>query len=107
GEINRASKRGLSGWLTDIKAGLTNAVRDRFVSRLLVVQALSSLGAGATSALLVVLAEQHLKLPPAGFAWLLIAIGAGALLGPLLFGSFTQNYRNIRYLFFPMLSVEW
>lgn len=101
GEINRASKRGLGGWLTDIKVGLTYAVRDQFVSRLLVVQALSSLGAGATSALLVVLAEQHLKLPPAGFAWLLLAIGAGALLGPLLFGSFTQNYRNIRYLFIP------
>ncbi len=103
GEINRATRLGFGGWVTDIQAGLSYAVRDRFVSRLLLVQALSSLGVGATSALLVVLAEQHLKLPPAGFAWLLLAIGGGALLGPILFGSFTQNYHNVLYLFMPYI----
>jgi len=66
-----------------------------------VVQALSSLAVGATSALLVVLSEKHLNQSPAGFAWLLLAIGAGALLGPIIFGSFTQDYRKVQYLFMP------
>ncbi len=103
GEINRANRRGLTGLVTDMQAGLRYALQDRFISRLLIVQALSSLAVGATSALLVVLAEQHLKLPPAGFAWLLLAIGGGALMGPILFGSFIQNYRHVRYLFLPYI----
>jgi hypothetical protein len=46
----------------------------------LLFQALAALATGATGALLVVLAEQHLQLPPSGFAWLIGAIGVGALL---------------------------
>ena len=101
GEIGRANKRGLSGWLEDAGKGLSYVRGDRFVSRLLIVQALASLAVGATGALLVVLAEQHLRLPPEGFAWLLLAIGVGALLGPIILGSFTQNYKNVRLLFLP------
>ncbi len=76
---------------------------DPFVSRLLPVQALASLAVGATGALLVVLAERHLRLEPAGFAWLLLAIGVGALLGPFLLGALTQEYRNAKLLFVPYL----
>ena len=103
GALDRSSKRGLEGWLNDAHDGLRYVRRDSFVSRLLVVQALASLSVGATGALLVVLAERHLRLPPEGFAWLLMAIGAGALLGPILLGSFARNYRDIRLLFVPYI----
>ncbi len=65
------------------------------------MQLLASLATGATSALLIVLAEQHLHLPPAGFAWLLAAIGAGALLGPLIPNTLARDYRDARWLFVP------
>jgi predicted MFS family arabinose efflux permease len=103
GEIDRASKRGFGGWLGDMREGLGYVRHDTFVSRLLVVQAVASLAVGATGALLVVLSEEHLRLPPEGFAWLLLAIGTGALLGPLLLGSLTEEYRDVRHLFLPYL----
>lgn len=103
GEINRANRREFEGWLEDARKGVAFAAQNKLVSRLLVVQALSSLAVGATSALLVVLAEQHLQLAPAGFAWLLMAIGAGALLGPILFGSFIKSWRNVQYIFIPYI----
>lgn len=101
GEVDRASKRGIRGWLDDAKRGLRYIRDDNFVSRMWLVQALASFAVGATGALLVVLSEQHLKQPPEGFAWLLGAIGAGALLGPVVLGSITRNYRNVRLLFVP------
>lgn len=103
GELNQNNRRGIGGWLGDVQTGFSFALHNRFVSRLLIVQALSSLAVGATSALLVVLAQQHLKLQPAGFAWLVLAIGVGALLGPIVFGSFSQNYRRVTYLFVPYI----
>ncbi len=96
-------KRGLAIWIADLRAGLRYARQDRFISRFLLVQALASFAVGATGALLIVLSQQHLHLPPEGFAWLLLAIGVGALLGPILFGSFTRNYRDVRYLFVPYI----
>ncbi len=51
--------------------------------------------------MLVVLAERHLGLPPAGFAWLIGAIGFGALLGPLLPNALAHDYRDARWLFVP------
>ncbi|HET8627699.1 MAG TPA: MFS transporter [Thermomicrobiales bacterium] len=74
----------LGGFWADARAGLAYAGRDRFVGPLLVIQGLAALATGGTSALLVVLSAQHLRLPPAGFSWLLLAIGAGALVGPYL-----------------------
>ena len=103
GQITSTSKRGLQGWAGDIERGLRYVRGDRFVSRMLLVQALASFAVGATGALLVVLSEQHLRQPPEGFAWLLAAIGVGALLGPILLGSVTQNYRDIRLLFVPYI----
>lgn len=103
GQVAGESKRGLTGYLSDARHGLAFAAKDRFVSRLLVVQALASLATGATGAMLVVLAEQHLRLPPPGFAWLIGAIGVGALLGPLIPSTLARDYRNARWLFVPYL----
>ena len=57
---------------------------------------------GATSALLVVLAATHLRVGADGFAWLIAAIGVGAVLGPFLsnwwncMGSSLLNARDRR-----------
>ncbi|MFN2569454.1 MAG: MFS transporter [Candidatus Dormibacteria bacterium] len=51
---------------------------------LLVTQALAALAVGATSALLVVLAQNAYGLTGAGYGLWLAVIGGGALLGPLL-----------------------
>ena len=101
GLVGGETKRGLAGYLSDARAGLSYARHDRFVSRLLIVQALASLATGATGALLIVLAEQHLRLAPAGFAWLIGAIGVGALLGPLIPNALARDYRDARWLFVP------
>ncbi len=101
GQIGAGATRGLRGYFGDARAGLRFAARDRFVSRLLVVQALASFAVGASGALLVVLAERHLRLPPAGFAWLIAAIGAGALLGPIIPNALATDYRDARWLFVP------
>ncbi len=101
--IPDSEKRGWRLYLDEMRAGLDYALHDVFVSRLVVVQMLASLAVGGTSALLVVLSQQHLQLPPAGFSTLLLAIGSGALLGPFLLGLFTQNYKDMRLLFVPYL----
>lgn len=90
------------GWSsTDSAVSLAFALRDRFISRLLLVHGLASLATGATSAMLVVLAYRRLGLPPAGFAWLIGAIGFGALLGPLIPKTLARDYRGARWLFVP------
>ena len=101
GQIGAAAKLGLTSYLADAHAGLAYALHDRFVSRLLLLQGLASLATGATGAMLVVLAERHLGLPPAGFAWLIGAIGFGALLGPLIPNALACDYRDARWLFVP------
>ena len=95
--------RSPGSYLGDARAGLAFALGDRFVARLLLVQALASIATGATGALLVVLSERHLQLPPAGFAWLIGAIGLGALVGPLVPNALAGDYRDARWLFVPYL----
>ncbi len=101
GQVGEHVKRGLGSFLGDARAGLRFARHDRFVSRLLVVQSVVSFAVGATGAMLVVLSERHLRLPPAGFAWLIGAIGLGALLGPLVPNMLARDYRDARWLFLP------
>jgi len=103
GELACATKRGLASFFADALAGLHYARQDRLVSRLLIVQSVASLAVGGTGAMLVVLSERHLGLPPSGFAWLIAAIGAGALLGPLIPNTFARDYRTARWLFVPYL----
>lgn len=57
---------------------------DRLLRALAVAQALAALSAGATSALLVVLAARRLHLSGGGYGLLLGAIAVGAFTGPLL-----------------------
>ena len=101
GAISDATRRGLGHFFADARDGLAFARKDRFVSRLLLVQSLASFGAGATGAMLIVLSERHLNLSPAKFAWLIAAIGAGALLGPFIPSLFARDYRDARWLFVP------
>ena len=103
GQLAASTKRGLGSFFADARAGLDYARRDFFVSRLLIVQSLASFAVGATGAMLVVLSERHLRQPPSGFAWLIAAIGAGALIGPLIPNTIGRDYRNARWLFVPYL----
>ncbi|HEX9496615.1 MAG TPA: MFS transporter [Candidatus Limnocylindria bacterium] len=103
GQVDRGVTRGLASFFGDARAGLDYARRDFFVSRLLIVQSFASFAVGATGAMLVVLSERHLRQPPEGFAWLIGAIGAGALVGPLIPNALARDYRNARWLFVPYL----
>jgi len=91
----------LGSYVKDARSGLHETLSDPFLARLLLVQAVASLAVGATSALLVVLAERHLRLAPAGFAWLIGAIGIGALLGPLIPNILSADVLDRRWLFVP------
>ena len=44
----------------------------------------------------MVLAEGHYRLPLSGFAWLIGAIGVGALLEPLIPNTLAGDYRDAR-----------
>lgn len=98
---NSMTTRGWQGFITDAREGLQFARQDPFVAGLILVQALASLSVGATSALLVILAREHYKLPPAGFGSFILAIGVGALIGPFLLTLFTQDVRRPQWLFGP------
>lgn len=101
--IPASEKKGWRLYLDEMRAGLEYTRKDVFFSRLIVVQMLASLAVGGTSALLVVLSETHLRLAPAGFSTLLLAIGIGALLGPFLLALITRQYKDARLLFIPYL----
>ena len=88
-----------------LKSGWRIVRRRRLLSTLAGTHALAALSAGATSALLVVLAERHLRVGPTQYGLLLAAIGAGAVLGPLLLAR-SRSRRDVRtplWLFGPYL----
>ncbi len=89
--------------MADVAEGLRIIRRSRFLATLAGVQALAALSAGATSALLVVLAERHLNVGAGQFGLLIGAIGVGAGLGPLLLRRFIANPRRPGVLFGPYL----
>jgi hypothetical protein len=95
--------RGWAGFLADAREGIRFAQHDRFVSRLVLVQALASLSVGATSALLVVLAQRHYQLAPGGVGSFIAAIDVRALLGPVLLGLLVRDVRHPRWLFGPYI----
>lgn len=78
-------------------------VADRLLRLLALVQLLAALSAGATSALLVVLAGRQLRVGPDGFGLLLAAIGVGAALAPLLLARLVSNPRRPALVFGPLL----
>jgi len=78
--------------------------RDRLLRLLGLVQLLAALSAGATSALLVVLAGRQLRVGPDGFGLLLGAIGVGAAVGPLLLARLVSNPRRPALVFGPLVG---
>ena len=90
-------------WLARVGEGARLLVRDRLLRLLALVQLLAALSAGATSALLVVLAGRQLRVGPGGFGLLLAAIGVGAALGPLLLARLVSNPRRPALVFGPLL----
>ena len=74
---------GSSIWRQGIES-LELMAGDPMLRALAVAQALAALSAGATSALLVLLAADHLGVGGGGYGAMIAAIGVGAFLGPLL-----------------------
>lgn len=68
--------------------------RDRVLRALAVAQALAALSAGATSALLVVLAARQLDVTGTGYGLLLAGIGLGAFCGPLVLTRLGDRARS-------------
>jgi MFS family permease len=87
------------GW-RGVLVGVHTVRSSPLLARLAVVQVLASLSAGATSGLLVVLAERWLDVGPGGFGLLLAAIGIGAAIGPIALRRFI-NVGDKRWLFGP------
>ena len=87
--------------LRQVSEGLRAVRSNRFLSTLAAVQVLAALSAGATSALLVVLAEEHLGVGPGRFGLLLSAIGVGAAAGPVLLQRALSDFRQPGALFGP------
>lgn len=90
------------GW-TGVLAGVQTVRRDPLLARLAIVQVLASMSAGATSGLLVVLAERWLGVGSGGFGTLLAAIGIGAAVGPLLLRRLIEP-GDKRWLFGPFAT---
>ena len=89
--------------MADVAEGLRIIRHSRFLGTLAGVQTLAALSAGATSALLVVLAERHLHVGAGRFGLLIAAIGVGAGLGPLLLRRLIADPRRPGVLFGPYL----
>ncbi|HVL27181.1 MAG TPA: MFS transporter, partial [Acidimicrobiales bacterium] len=89
--------------LADVAEGLRIVRTSRFLGTLAAVQALAALSAGATSALLVVLADRQLGAGPGRFGLLLGAIGVGAAVGPLVLRRLLADPRRPPLLFGPYL----
>jgi MFS family permease len=89
--------------LAEARDGLMLVRRDRLLRALATGQLLAALSAGGTSALLVVLATRHLRLPPGGYGLLIAAIGVGAALGPLVLLPLVEDARRPVWVFGPYL----
>jgi MFS family permease len=92
-----------TSWLADVRDGLTVLATHRLLRSLAAGQFLAALSAGATGALLVVLAREHLGLDIRDYGLLLGAIGIGAATGPLLLARLTDNPRQPSYVFGPFV----
>lgn len=89
------------GRLYHLVAGWRVIRASRFLATLAAAQAMAALSAGATSALLVVLAERHLHVGAGRFGLLIGAIGIGAGLGPVVLQRFVHDLRRPGWLFGP------
>jgi MFS family permease len=87
--------------LAEAREGVALVGRDRLLRALAIGQLLAALSAGATSALLVVLAAEHLGAPANAYGILVGAIGVGAALGPTLLLRLIADPRRPLYVFGP------
>lgn len=88
-------------WRVEAREGLAVVGRDRLLRALAVGQLLAALSAGGTSALLVVLAAQSLRVRPDAYGLLVGAIGVGAVLGPTVLLRLVPDPRRAPYVFGP------
>lgn len=91
------------GRRAEIVEGIQIIRNSRLLGTLATVQGLAALSAGATSALLVVLAKRHLHIDAPGFGLLLAAIGVGAGIGPLVLQRYVTDVRQPLLLFGPYM----
>jgi MFS family permease len=87
--------------LAEASEGITVLFHGRLLRALAIGQLLAALSAGATSALLVVLAEEHLGVTGGGYGLLIGAIGVGAALGPLVMLRLIRNPARPVFVFGP------
>ena len=92
-----------SSWYRDAREGLSELGSHRLLRALAITQFLAALSAGATGALLVVLAKDHLGLKDSDYGLLLGAIGVGAAVGPLILSKITDNPRRPGYVLGPFV----
>jgi MFS family permease len=88
----------VSIWIQDREA-LHLVAGDRLLRALAAAQTLAALSAGATSALLVVLASRRLHTSGGGYGLLLAAIAVGAFTGPLLLPRLAVRIRRPAIVF--------
>lgn len=94
---------GWGTWYAEARAGIVAVAGHRLLRALAAGQFLAALSAGATGALLVVLAQEHLTLPAGDYGWLLGAIGVGAAIGPLLLTKVTDDPRRAVFVLGPFV----
>ncbi|MHA7156360.1 MFS transporter [Arthrobacter sp. TMN-50] len=92
-----------TSWYRDAREGLSELAGHRLLRALAATQFLAALSAGATGALLVVLAQDHLRLDEASFGLLIGAIGVGAAIGPLILSKITDNPRRAGFVLGPFV----
>lgn len=83
---------------TDGTAALRLLGRDPLLRALALAQALAALSAGATSALLVLLAADHLRVSGGVYGLMLTAIAIGAVLGPVLLSRVAARVPAVRII---------
>jgi predicted MFS family arabinose efflux permease len=90
-------------WWSRAVEGVQVVARTPLLRLMATVQVLAALSAGATSALLIVLATDHLGVDADGFGLLLAAIGVGAAIGPLVLTKLETDPRRVGFVFGPFL----
>ncbi len=87
--------------LAQAREGVTVITSHPTLRALAAGQLLAALSAGATSALLVVLAREHLQVGSSGYGLLIAAIGVGAATGPLLLLRLIRDPQRPLFVFGP------
>ena len=99
--VDRATER--RSWWSRAAEGVQVIATTPLLRLMASVQALAALSAGATSALLIVLATDHLDVGADGFGMLLSAIGVGAAIGPLVLTKLVSDPRRVGFVFGPFV----